>query len=76
MARKSHAESEVEIIAVRLWGRAGKTVSKPYEAWSEVRAHLWGVSDGLRIAGKKVASELADDLGFMAGERAVMGLSQ
>lgn len=75
MSKKTHAESEVERIAVRLWMRAQSSTSRPFDAWCEVQHHLWGVSDGLRIAGKMAASDLADELGFMAGERAVQGLS-
>lgn len=74
MSKKTHAESEVERIAVRLWMRAQTSTSRPFEAWCEVQHHLWGVSDGLQIAGKNAAAELADELGFMAGERAVQGL--
>ncbi len=75
MSKKTHAESEVERIAVRLWMRAQSSTSRSFDEWREVQHHLWGVSDGLRIVGKMAASELADELGFMAGERAVQELS-
>ncbi len=74
MGKKSHAESEVERIAQRLWMRAASSPSRPVDAWYQVQNHLWGVSDGLRIAGKTAAGQLADDLGFLAGEIAFLAL--
>lgn len=76
MSRKSHSESEVERIAVRLWQRVAPGGRDEFESWNEVKRHLWGVSDGLRIAGKETASELADWLGFVASHRALLSLPE
>lgn len=73
MSKKTHAESEVERIAQRLWKRALRSPGRQYEVWSEVKHHLWGLSDGMHIAGWTAAAKLADDLGFLAGERSVIG---
>lgn len=72
--RKSHAESEVERAAVRLWA-SDLWGDQQFDRWSMVKALLWGMSDGLRIAGKGAAAELAEDLGWLAAERAIGSIS-
>jgi len=68
--------AQVEQLATRLWKRSNTAPGRAFEAWRNTQHHLWGVADGLFIAGKPTAAYLADELGFFANARAQLALEQ